>query len=89
MREQQLGVLVLSLVLFCFVWFGFLGFFVCFCCCCLFVLFKTGFLCLALAILEFSVDQTSLELRVPAASASRVLELRACPHNLLAFPLKC
>lgn len=36
--------------------------------------FETGFLCVALVIL----DQTSLELRDLPASASQVLELKAC-----------
>jgi hypothetical protein len=48
---------------------------------CLFVLFffKTGFLCVALAVLELTfVDQAGLELRNPPASASQVLGLKAC-----------
>jgi hypothetical protein len=43
--------------------------------------FKTGFLCIALAVLELTthlVDQAGLELRNPPASASRVLGLKAC-----------
>jgi hypothetical protein len=41
--------------------------------------FKTGFLCVALAVLELkSVDQASLKLRNSPASASRVLGLKAC-----------
>jgi hypothetical protein len=40
--------------------------------------FKTGFLCVALAILELTVDHTGLELRNPPASASQVLGLKAC-----------
>jgi hypothetical protein len=44
----------------------------CCCCCCLF--FETGFLCVALAVL----DQASLELRNPPASASQVLGLKVC-----------
>jgi hypothetical protein len=39
--------------------------------------FETGFLCIALAVLDF-VDQAGLELRNPPASASRVLGLKAC-----------
>jgi hypothetical protein len=50
-------------VLFCFV---------------LFCFFKTGFLCIALAILELTVDQAGLELRNLPASASQVLGLKAC-----------
>ena len=48
---------------------------------CLFVclFFETGFLCIALAVLELTfVDQAGLELRNPSASASRVLGLKAC-----------
>jgi hypothetical protein len=41
-------------------------------------IFETGFLCVALAVLEDSVDQASLELRNPPASASQVLGLKAC-----------
>jgi hypothetical protein len=40
--------------------------------------FETGFLCVAQAALEFTVDQAGLELRNPPASASRVLGLKAC-----------
>jgi hypothetical protein len=41
--------------------------------------FETGFLCIALAVLELTfVDQAGLELRSPPASASRVLGLKAC-----------
>ena len=41
--------------------------------------FKTGFLCVALAVLELtSIDQAGLELRNPPASASQVLGLKAC-----------
>jgi hypothetical protein len=45
---------------------------------CLF--FETGFLCVALAVLELAhfVDQAGLELRNPPASASQVLGLKAC-----------
>jgi hypothetical protein len=40
--------------------------------------FKTGFLCIALAVLELTfVDQAGLELRNLPASASRVLGLKA------------
>jgi hypothetical protein len=40
--------------------------------------FETGFLCIALAVLELTlVDQAGLELRNPPASASRVLGLKA------------
>jgi hypothetical protein len=43
-----------------------------------FCFFKTGFLCVALAVLELNfVDQAGLELRNPPASASRVLGLKA------------
>ena len=55
---------------------------------CLFVLFvrlfvcfsETGFLCVALAVLELthSVDQAGLKLRDLPASASQVLGLKAC-----------
>jgi hypothetical protein len=41
--------------------------------------FETGFLCVALAVLEtHCVDQTGLGLRNPPASASQVLGLKAC-----------
>jgi hypothetical protein len=43
-----------------------------------FFFFETGFLCIALAVLETHfVDQAGLELRNPPASASRVLGLKA------------
>jgi hypothetical protein len=44
---------------------------------CLFV-FKTGFLCVALAVQFYFVDQAGLELRNLPASASQVLGLKAC-----------
>ena len=54
-------------LLFClFGWLVWLGF------------FETGFLCVALAVLELFVDQTGLKLRNPPASASRALGLKAC-----------
>jgi|UPI00001C5BD3 hypothetical protein len=62
--------IVLFVCLFVFV-------FVLFC----FVLFETGFLCIALAVLETltdSVDQAGLKLRNLPASASQVLGLKAC-----------
>jgi hypothetical protein len=42
--------------------------------------FETGFLCVALAVLEFThfVDQAGLELRNPPASASQVLGCFVC-----------
>jgi hypothetical protein len=41
--------------------------------------FETGFLCVALAVLELTlVDQAGLELRNLPASASQVLGLKAC-----------
>jgi hypothetical protein len=42
--------------------------------------FETGFICIALAVLELThfVDQADLELRNPPASASQVLGLKAC-----------
>jgi hypothetical protein len=45
---------------------------------CFVLFFETGFLCVALAVLDHSVDQAGLELRNPPASASQVLELKAC-----------
>jgi hypothetical protein len=51
------GVIFVFCFCFCFFWFGLVWF------------FETGFLCIALAVLE---------LRNPPASASRVLELKAC-----------
>jgi hypothetical protein len=50
----------------------------CFCFCFWFWFFKTGFLCIALAVLELFVDQAGLELRNLPASASLVLGLKAC-----------
>jgi hypothetical protein len=44
-----------------------------------FLFFKTRFLCVALAILELSVDQAGLELKDPPASASGALGLKAAP----------
>jgi hypothetical protein len=41
------------------------------------VMFKIVFLCVALAVLELTVDQAGLELRNPPASASQVLGLKA------------
>ena len=57
------------LLIFClFVWLVFV-----------FCFFETGFLCIALAVLELNfVDQAGLELRNPTASAARVLGLKAC-----------
>jgi hypothetical protein len=57
--------------LFFFFFFFFLFFF--------FLFFETGFLCIALAVLELthSVDQAGLKLRNPPASASRVLGSKA------------
>jgi hypothetical protein len=52
-------------LLFFLFWFGFL------------VFFETGFLCIALAVLDF-VDHAGLELRNPPAFASQVLGLKAC-----------
>jgi hypothetical protein len=40
-------------------------------------LFETRFLCIALAVLELSVDQGGFELRNSPASASQVLGLKA------------
>jgi hypothetical protein len=40
--------------------------------------FETGFLCVALAVLELTVDQADLELRDPPASDPGVLGLKAC-----------
>jgi hypothetical protein len=59
-----------NIALFCFVLFCF----VLFC----FVVFETGFLCVALAVLELTVDQADFELRKPPASASQVLGLKVC-----------
>jgi hypothetical protein len=56
------------LFVFLFVWLVGFGF----------VFFETGFLCIALAVLELFVDQAGLELRNPPASSSRVLGLKAC-----------
>jgi hypothetical protein len=53
---------------------------------CLFFVFKTGFLCEVLAVLELthSVDHTGLELRDPPPSASSMLGLKA--FNCLTEP---
>jgi hypothetical protein len=62
-----------------FFWFGLVWF------------FETGFLCIALGVLELSeyfVDQAGLELRNPPVSASRVLALKACattPGSIMKF----
>jgi hypothetical protein len=65
------GLVWFGLVWFGLVWFGLVWF------------FETGFLCVALAVLELtnpnSVDQVGLELRNLPASASRVLGLRHAP----------
>jgi hypothetical protein len=57
-----------------------------------FCFFETGFLCVALAVLELSVDQAGLKLRNPPASASQVLELKVCAsiarQNSLFHPLE-
>jgi hypothetical protein len=46
---------------------------------CIYIFFsKTGFLCVALAVLELTLDQAGLELRNLPASASQVLGLKAC-----------
>ena len=44
----------------------------------IFLFFETVFLCVALAVLELSVDQAGLELRNSPVSASQVLGLKAC-----------
>jgi hypothetical protein len=55
---------------------------------CLFV-FKTGFLCVALAVLGLnSVDQAGLKLRNSPASASQVLGLKACATTALISQLR-
>jgi hypothetical protein len=43
--------------------------------------FETGFLCIALAVLELTVDQAGLEFRDQPSSASWVLGLEACTAN--------
>jgi hypothetical protein len=69
--------------LFCLVWFsfGFWSFFVFWFCFVLFCfVFETGFLYIALAVLELTfVVQAGLELRNPPASASGVLGLKRVP----------
>ena len=63
----------LSALDFLFVWLVFV-----------FCFFETGFLCIALAVLELNfVDQAGLQLRNPPAFASRVLGLKACTTTLL------
>ena len=54
--------------------------------CFVFDFFQTGFLCVALAVLELTVDQAGLELRNPPASASafQVLGLKVCATPRLA-----
>jgi hypothetical protein len=39
---------------------------------------KTGLLCVALAVLELTLDQAGFELRNPPAFASQVLGLKVC-----------
>jgi hypothetical protein len=46
-----------------------------------FLFFETGFLCIALAVLELTVDQAGLELRNPSASASQVLGSKVVRHH--------
>jgi hypothetical protein len=51
-----------------------------------FWLFETGFLCVALAVLELTfVDQAGLKLRNPLASASQVLGLKVCTTTAQLF----
>lgn len=45
---------------------------------CLTLLFKTGFLWVALVVLELALYQTGCELRDRSASASEVLGLKTC-----------
>ena len=40
--------------------------------------FETGFLCVALTVLELTLDQAGLKLRNSPASASQVLRLKVC-----------
>jgi hypothetical protein len=54
------------------------GFLVLFVCLFLIVFFETGFLCIALAVLELTVDQAGLELRNLPASASQEMGLKVC-----------
>jgi hypothetical protein len=44
----------------------------------LFFIFETGFLCVALAVLELTVDKAGLELRDSPTSASKALGLKVC-----------
>jgi hypothetical protein len=63
---------------------GFFGFCFCFF---FFWFFETGFLHVALAVLELTlVDQAGLELRNTSASASQVLGLKACAITLGSLP---
>jgi hypothetical protein len=48
-----------------------------------FYFFETGFLCIALAVLELTLYQAGLELRNLPASASQVLGLKACTTTAL------
>ena len=48
--------------------------------------FETGFLCVALAVLELTVDQAGLKLRNPPAFASRVLGLKPCATTARLLP---
>jgi hypothetical protein len=76
-------VLFLCVWLFCFVLFCFVLF-------CSFLFFETGFLCVALAVLELTfVGQAGLELRNPPASASYVLGLKACATSPGLFVCVC
>lgn len=43
---------------------------------------QTGFPCVALGVLKLTVDHSGLQLRDPLASASRLLELKACATTL-------
>jgi hypothetical protein len=62
------------------------SFFVLFC-----FVFRDRVLCIALAVLELTVDQAGLELRTLPASASQVLGLKACTNTVLLklFKMTC
>lgn len=59
-----------------------------FLCCCglLFLFFKIGFLCVtALAVLEFTLDQASVQFTISAASAFLMLWLKVCATTTQAY----
>jgi hypothetical protein len=74
-EQESKKLRVFGLGWFGLVWFGFF--------------FKAQFVCVALAVLELSVDQAGLELRNSPASVSQVLELKAWATTAWHFGCFC